>query len=343
MTLKSFPAAQHNIKRLIGIPLTKKVNYLSKTIFGEIIRRRTKGTFGLRLVEISLTNRCQCRCKHCFATIQNDSELMKEELTTQEVKSLIDEIYDIGGVEIIFSGGEPLLRNDLLELINFAHQKGIVTRLITNGLLLNEKKVSELKQAGLNWASISLDSPKSEIHDEFRNVRGCFENAINGLNLFIKNKIPCSIITVARRELIYSGELEEIVQLGRDIGVNVVRINFPVPIGRFKNQQEQVLTFEEREKVRELLKYDIVTMESPHENTRCTAAVTKLNVFPNGDISPCVFIPLSYGNIRNQKFLDIWENMEKYLNKFAIKGQCPLCDAVLRNRIFDETNGAIIS
>ncbi|MFZ0455914.1 MAG: radical SAM protein, partial [Ignavibacteriaceae bacterium] len=109
MNLRSFPAARQNIKRLKGISLINKINYLIKTIFGEILRRRTKGAFGLRLVEIALTDRCQCRCEHCFAHHKDHLELMKEELTTQEVKSLIDEIDSIGGVEIIFTGGEPLL------------------------------------------------------------------------------------------------------------------------------------------------------------------------------------------------------------------------------------------
>jgi len=330
-----FRAALLNFKRLSGIPLSKKLIYIMKTFIGEVIRGRTVGTLGLRLIEISLTDRCQCRCKHCFAVTEVDSELLKKELSTAEVISLLDDISRAGGIEVCFSGGEPLLRSDILLLVNHAHKIGLVTRLITNGVLLNEQVIKDLKQAGLNWCSISIDSPKPQIHDEFRGYTGCFEKAINGLRMLVKHQIPCSIITVARKDLIYSGGLEEIVNLGQDLGVTVVRINFPVPIGRFKDQQEQVLSFEEREKVRKLLRCGIVSMESPREGTKCTAAVTKINVLPNGDITPCVFVPLSYGNIRQRKLIEIWRDMEDYIRRYKEKGQCPMCDPFLRKKLFD--------
>ena len=325
-----------NFNRLSGLPLSKKLRYIIQTFVGEVIRVRTIGTLGLRLVEISLTDRCQCRCRHCFAVTEVDSESLKKELSTAEVISLLDDISSAGGIEVCFSGGEPLLRSDLLLLVKHAHQIGLVVRLITNGVLLDEQVIKDLKQAGLNWCSISIDSAIPHIHDDFRGYKGCFEKAVNGLKMLVRYQIPCSIITVARKDLIYSGGLEEIVTLGHDLGVTVVRINFPVPIGRFKDQDDQVLTYEEREKVRKLLKYGIVSMESPRENTRCTAAVTKINVLPNGDITPCVFVPLSYGNIRQQKFMEIWRDMEDYTRRYMKKGQCPMCDPFLRKKLFDE-------
>jgi AdoMet-dependent heme synthase len=322
-----------SLKRLAGLPLNKKIGYISNAVFGETLRTRTFGAFGLRLVEISLTDRCQCRCDHCFAATEKPLD-GNDELSTDTIKSLIDDLSKLGVTEVCFSGGEPLLRNDLLEIITFAHGKGLVGRLITNGILLNETRVACLKHAGLNWCSLSIDSPRSQVHDEFRRYSGCFDKAIDGIRLLVKYKIPCSIITVARKELIYSGELEEIVKLGKRIGVTVVRINFPVPIGRFMNQNNQTLNYVEREKVRELLRYGNVVMEAPTEGTKCTAAVTKVNILPNGNVTPCVFVPLSYGNIRERRFSDIWKSMEEYSKQFKVNGQCPMCDSRLRERIF---------
>lgn len=336
MEIHHFRAALLNFKRLSGIPLSKKFVYILKTSIGEMLRFRTIGTLGLRLIEISLTDRCQCRCKHCFASTEDDIVLLESELSTTEVISLLDEIGNIGGIEVCFSGGEPLLRKDILELVGHAHKNGLVSRLITNGVLLNEKLIVDLKKAGLNWCSLSLDSSRPEIHDDFRGYTGLFENAINGLRMLVKHHIPCSIITVARKDLIYSGELEEIVKLGQNLGVTVVRINFPVPIGRFKNKQEQVLNYVERAKVRKLLRYGMVSIESPREGTKCTAAVTKINILSNGDVTPCVFVPLPYGNIRQNKFIEIWRNMEDYIRKYKVKGQCPMCDPFLREKIFEE-------
>ena len=84
--------------------------------------------------------------------------------------------------------------------------------------------------------------------------------------------------------------MKRIVQLGHELGVETVRILFPVPMGGFLNASNEVLSLEEREKVRELNADPIVTMESPREGTRCTAAVTKLNILPDGRVTPCVLV-----------------------------------------------------
>jgi MoaA/NifB/PqqE/SkfB family radical SAM enzyme len=309
------------------------VQYLASTTLGEAIRTRIFSCFGLRLVEISLTDLCQCRCRHCFAATQQPLP-KKNELSTHEVKALVDELSELKVAEVCFSGGEPLLRLDILDIISHAHSKGLVTRLITNGILLDENMVIELKHAGINWCSVSIDNPKAEVHDTFRGYSGCFEKAINGLTLLVKHKIPCSIIAVARKELINSGELNKIVDIGKKTGVTVVRINFPVPIGRYINQDNEVLNLEERERVRELLLHGNVVMENPSENTKCTAAVTKVNILPNGDVTPCVFVPLSYGNIREKKFFDIWTLMAEYNSQFKVNGECPMCDSNLRELLF---------
>jgi MoaA/NifB/PqqE/SkfB family radical SAM enzyme len=328
-----FKAELLSLRRLNGLPLKKKINYVFNAALGEVIRKRTFGSLGLRVVEISLTDRCQCRCGHCFAATQAPLD-EKMELSTDAVKALLDDISALGVTEVCFSGGEPLLRQDILEIVNYAHIKGLVTRLITNGILLDEQMIANLKSAGLNWCSLSMDSPTPQAHDAFRRYSGCYDRAIEGLSLLTKYKIPCSIITVARKELLHSGQLEEIVKIGQRLGVTVVRINFPVPIGRFTNQDNQTLSYHEREKVRELLRYGNVIMEAPSEGTKCTAAVTKVNILPNGDVTPCVFVPLSYGNIRETAFSETWLSMKDFNKQFKVNGQCPMCDPDQRERLY---------
>ena len=332
--MNKFRGDFHNLKRLKGLSLPRKIVYLIKALTGEILRVRILGAFNLRLVEISLTDRCQCRCVHCYAHDELSAS-KNNELTTDELIQLLKDIKKIGATEIIFTGGEPLLREDILTLINYAHKMGLVTRLITNGIMLDDAFVGDLKKAGLSWCSISIDSPKPEAHDRFRGYPGCFNKAMKGFQLLSKNKIPFSIIAVARKELIHSGELEEIVALGRKVGATVVRVNFPVPIGRYYNQQDIVLNYEERERVRKLLGTGFVSMESPKEGTKCTAAVTKLNIHANGDVTPCVFTPLPFGNIRNQTLIEIWHAMDNYIQEYKISGQCPMCDPFLRKKLFD--------
>jgi len=299
---------------------------------GEIFASDLFGSCGLRLVEISLTDRCQCRCEHCFAATENALPI-QDELSTLEIEALLDDLAAMRVSEVCFSGGEPLLRSDIVELVAYAATKGLMVRLISNGIAFTEKLVSELKRAGLNWCSVSIDSPEPQMHDTFRGYPGCFERAMAGLKMLNHHGVPASIITIARKNMISSGELEKIVSLGKELGVITVRINFPVPIGRWDGREDFTLSLKEREAVRDLLRYGIVSMESPRESSKCTAGLSKINILPNGDVTPCVFIPLRYGNIRQQKLGEIMQLMGNYHREFKMRGHCPMGDPAMREKI----------
>ena len=174
------------LSRLKGLSIPLKARYVLSTALGETARARLFNSIGLRLVEISLTDRCQCRCGHCFAA--NDAPLpRRNELSTWEVKDLLNDIAKVGVTEVCFSGGEPLLRDDIFELIEHSRQNGLVARIISNGILLDEHMVIALKKAGLNWCSVSIDDPIATVHDAFRRYSGCYEKAIKGLDLLVKH------------------------------------------------------------------------------------------------------------------------------------------------------------
>ena len=113
-----------------------------------------------------------------------------------------------------------------------------------------------------------------------------------------------------------------------------MRILFPVPMGGFKDAQDEVLSLDDREFVRRYLADPIVTMESPHETTRCTSAVNKLNINPDGEVTPCVFVPLSYGNVRNQSLREIWKLMAEFDRIAKPEGKCPFSDMEFREKLF---------
>jgi MoaA/NifB/PqqE/SkfB family radical SAM enzyme len=339
MKFVNYNGAWRYVKRIQGLSPLNKLRCLLRIVMGETIISYVFGGFALRLVEISLTDRCQCSCGHCFAA----RKAPEDELSCAEVETLLNELSHMGVTEILFSGGEPLLHPDILPLIDFAVKKGFLVRLITNGILLDENMVVALKQAGLGWCSLSLDGPTPEIHDAFRGYPGCFEKVVNGLNLLVKHDIPCSIVTVARRDLIKSKGLENIVKLGADLGVQVVRIQFPVPLGRYKHQRNEVLTLDERQEVRKLIRYGNVTMESPHETSTCKAAITKVYILPNGDIMPCAFVPLSYGNIRKDRFMNVWKAIRSFTRLYKTRGKCPVCDPVKCHSIFEAAEAQKVS
>jgi MoaA/NifB/PqqE/SkfB family radical SAM enzyme len=257
-------------------------------------------------------------------------------LTKAEVFSVIEQAAGIGCTEVCFTGGEPLLREDLDEFVRHAGKLSLVTKINTNGILLNRERVLQLKKAGLTWCSVSIDSPDPQIHDKLRRFNGCYEKAIEGLKELYAQGISTSITTYVKKKNLHRGELERIVKLGHELNVDTVRILFPVPMGGFKNDQSVVLNFEEREYVRRLLKDPIVTLESPFEKSRCKAAVTKMNILPDGDVTPCVFVPRAYGNVREDSLKETWKRMKEFDSLCKPNGKCPMCNEKFRNLLLNE-------
>jgi len=323
--MKLRPGLLRYRKRLESLGFWRSIYYIAKVIYGETFRRRGPNTFGLRMVEIGVTKECQCNCPHCYA-IEDGYTSEINELSKREIFSIVDQIVDMGAIEICFSGGEPLIRKDIVDLVEYARKMKMVPKINTNGILLTENMVRKLKQAGLAWCMVSIDHSHPSIHDSFRGYENCFTRAINGLKELVKQGIPSGITTVARKELIRSGVLAEIVSLGHELKVNSVRILFPVLTGRFKNAFDEVLSPEERDSVRKLLKDPLVSMEYKNKHTICTAGITKYNILPNGDVTPCVFVPIVFGNTRHDNMKEIWKRMNGFAHLDKPQGQCPLSD-----------------
>lgn len=126
----------------------------------------------------NVTRRCNLKCVHCYAHSQDID--YSDELTTQQGKELIDDMEEFGSPVILFSGGEPLIRRDLPELVSYARSRGIRAVISTNGTLIDDKMAKVLRNIGLSYVGISLDGVK-ETNDRFRGVSGAFDAAIRGL------------------------------------------------------------------------------------------------------------------------------------------------------------------
>lgn len=126
----------------------------------------------------NMTRRCNLQCTHCYASA--DSNVKTDELTTLEGKALIDDLAAFGSAVLLFSGGEPTMREDLPELAEYAVQKGMRAVISTNGMRIDQDYANRLKTIGLSYVGISLDGPK-RIHDQFRKQVGAFEAALAGV------------------------------------------------------------------------------------------------------------------------------------------------------------------
>lgn len=126
----------------------------------------------------NMTKRCNLRCVHCYA--QAESEEGIDAISTKKAKEIIDDLANYGAPVILFSGGEPLVRKDLVELAHYAVSKGMRAVISTNGTLITREKAKELKEVGLSYVGISLDGGE-EVHDRFRKVPGSFAKAMEGV------------------------------------------------------------------------------------------------------------------------------------------------------------------
>jgi len=127
----------------------------------------------------NMTQRCNLKCVHCYAHAVEPSN-HKDPISTEQAKVMIDDLAQFGAPVILFSGGEPLVREDLVELAKYATSKGMRAVISTNGTLITKAKARELKEVGLSYVGISLDGAEA-VHDKFRGVTGSYRQALKGV------------------------------------------------------------------------------------------------------------------------------------------------------------------
>jgi radical SAM protein with 4Fe4S-binding SPASM domain len=273
-------------------------------------------------MDLALTFRCQNDCVHCYAGGPHETE----ELTTENWKKVIDRIHEIGVFIVTFTGGEPTLREDLPELLRHAQSKGIVTGLITNGRKLkDEDYVRTLKEAGLDFVQVTLESHEPEIHDSITGARGSWKETVQGIKNAVAAQVYVSTNTTLNKH--NASSFLETIDFIRDLGVASFGSNSLIYSGKASGiSSEFVLpleTLEEllpqvRDKAHQLglrflwytptqyCQFDPVRLGLGIKS--CTAAMVNMCVAPNGDVYPCQSYFESLGNILVDKWDKIWNN-----------------------------------
>lgn len=264
-------------------------------------------------VYISLTNKCEYNCRHCSNMYRSGNELTRETII-----KLIKDFQELGASVFGFTGGEPLLREELAEIIKAVDDRAS-TVLFTSGSGFTDKKAKELKKAGLFAAVISLDHFKGEIHELLRGKKDTFETALNAIETSKKYGFYTVISTVVTKQLL--GSIFEFLEFAQKLGIDEVRILEPVPCGRLITEEPQ-LNDEDRAKLIEVhktanksRKYPRVSVFSYIESEQaigCTAGIDHLYVDAEGNICPCDFTPLSFGNVKEEDLKKILKRLHIY-------------------------------
>ena len=292
------------------------------------------------------TKKCNLYCKHCYR--ESGPEKMDDELTTEEGKKLLDQMVKAGMKVIVLSGGEPMIRDDIFEIISYAKSIGMTVLMGSNATLITKEKAEKLKDSGLNAIAISIDSLDPEKHNLFRGSDTAFQKAIEGANNCIDAGIRVQLnCTITKQNL---DEIEEIAAFASKLGAASSHMLFLVDTGRGKNIKDSSIDIKEYKTainriIDKDLELDILVkptcapqykVESllrgikPQQNTTrgCIAGISYCSILPNGDVHICPYAPVKVASIREEAFDYIWENNEIFnkLRDFkSYKGQCGQC------------------
>lgn len=314
------------------------------------------------IISWNLTYRCNLSCEHCYLdagpqfkpSAENPLD-EKGELSTQECYRIIDQISGFAPEALtILTGGEPLLRRDILEIARYASHKKLWVVMGTNGVKITENLGTLLKVAGVRGMSLSLDSLEPSVHDEFRGVKGAWENTVQGAKILAQMNLPYIVQTTIGKH--NRKQVSELADFTFNLGARVWNIYFLVPTGRGKHVSD--ISPEEYENVlREMIplqkRYFQKMMinakcaphfsrvlfanepESPFLKTfsggagGCPAGTHYMGIRPNGDMTPCPYLPVFGGNLRKKTFQDIWENSDvfrKIRERKSLGGRCGDCE-----------------
>lgn len=296
-----------------------------------------------------VTTRCNLDCTHCYASSVDSA---KEELTTAEGKKLLDQIAENGEIRmIVVTGGEPLLRKDIFELMEYAGKLGFSIIFSTNGTLLTPDTAKDLVKLGVTNFSISLDGCTAECHESIRRKPGCFQKAVDGLKAAAQTKACVQVNFTAQQQNL--AELPGIIDFSETLNADIVMVFQSIPPRQERGAAELtpeqqmglIQTIAEKQKTTRALimpvccpEYWPWLIERKQSKSRllqkiafsgCGAGEGFSYIRFDGDVWPCNFIPIAAGNVRNTSFTEIWKNsllLQQFHGKSRVlKGICGEC------------------
>ena len=318
-----------------------------------------KVNFSPRLIAWEITRSCNLTCIHCRASAEKGA--YEGELDTGRCMKILKEISDVAKPVIILTGGEPLLRNDVFDLASRGTELGLKMVMATNGTLLTDDIARRIKKCGIQRVSISIDAPDSARHDTFRNVPGCFDKAIDGINCLKNERIEFQINTTVTRH--NSGVIQEMLDLAVNLGAVAHHLFLLVPTGRAKELINQEIEAKEYEKLlhwfynmRNHVPLHLKATCAPHyyrilreeahkkgENvtyetygmdavTRgCLGGTAFCFIGYNGVVQPCGYLDIPCGNLNRDEFKAVWDNSSVFnnlRNYSKYEGKCGQCEYI---------------
>jgi radical SAM protein with 4Fe4S-binding SPASM domain len=296
---------------------------------------------------IELTFRCNLRCAHCYCNLPaKDSDAIGKELKTDEILHFFDQIAEAGCLWLLITGGEPLLRKDLLEIYTYAKKKGFIITLFTNGTLMTPEIADALAEWPPYLAEITLYGATKETYESITRIPGSFERCKKGIELLMKREIPLGLKTMAMT--LNHNEIFQIKEYAEQLGVKFrfdpvlnARLDGSKEPCHFRLSPEEVVKLDlmDEKRVKEWQRF-CEKFIGPHPSDNlfhCGAGIATFHMDPYGQMSTCEMTRFRSYDLRSGSFLEGWnEALAKFISLkpegeypcgrcelIALCGQCP--------------------
>ena len=309
-------------------------NFVARALYRSIQNRNMPN-----LMSFAVNDVCNAACEHCsfFSAVE---EKGRASLTLAQASKAIADAQDLGVSVINFVGGEPLLREDLPEIIRSVDKSRSTTLLYTNGWAL-EERAKELRNAGLDSVFVSIDSADPRRHDEFRHTPGLHARALRGIRQAKRLGFSTGFSATMTPEAWQDGELQRIIELAKDVGVHEVFVFDAMPTGRYKGRTDLVDNHGWLEEMIQAAvpynrdqRYPGVTFlayMSSHRSVGCACGTSYFYLSPYGDMMSCDFNHARFGNVLEEPLWRIWERLSTTPEFCQAKwGGCKIKDAEFR-------------
>jgi len=281
-------------------------------------------------VHLDVTYRCNERCVHCYLDHDDHGEM-----TTADITDVLEQLADAGVFFLTLSGGEVLMRRDFFEIVERARQLQFNVKVKTNGVMIHDKEAAKLRQLGVDQVQISVYSHRPEIHDAITKLPGSLKRTIRairflksqGLKVTIANVLMAAYFSDQAGVVALAKELEVLYTLDPTITPKMDRDTSTLALRISGSELKQIFMNPELVgNVEEFCAPPPAPGEDIMEGFPCSAGHTSCYISPYGDVFPCVQFPLPSGNVRREKFLDIWRHSRQLNEVRSIRAKdLPTC------------------
>lgn len=301
----------------------------------------------LRYVDFAIDYRCNLKCNHCFKTSLEKDEAREDtlRLTIKDYERIARECMALGAVNFSFQGGELFLYKDWEKIIKACKPYKNVISVTTNGTMLTDENLNRLKKTGVDILTVSLDSALPEEHDRFRGVKGTYAKAIQGIETAMERGFRITIGTTVAHSNLRSEGIRKIIDMAIEKKV-ILNLILAVPAGKWQDNLDILITDEDMSYIKELKgnsPYIRTDFEANFVNRGCGAIKEILYLTPYGDVLPCPFMHISFGNAHDESIAVIRnkglknEFFKKYHNKCLVAEDREFIDKYLA-KTFNKKN-----